>query len=258
MSAPAAIVDWYLKSLIHTREGNILPRTELRDERRTMATKEAWEREYTVLQAIPSSRREEPAKALLLFAELLGLQDKTVLDAGCGNGRNAVYLAKRGCEVRAVDFTDVALAETQRRAVEADVQGRVSVAKVDLSGPLPFSAHSFDLGLDAYTFCHFLDGRLASDFWREMRRVVRPTGRLISIAFSVEDAYYAQYRSPNDFQIVTDPSNQISKRLYQENELKDFFSQFFRIEYLAKFEFADVVHKTVFNRVVFATILQPS
>lgn len=222
-----------------------------------MASKEAWEREYTVLHAIPSSRREQPAKALLLFAELLGLDDKAVLDAGCGNGRNAVYLAKRGCEVRAVDFTDVALAETQRRASEAGVQGHISVEKVDLSRPLPFSAHSFDLGLDAYTFCHFLDDRLASEFWLEMRRVVRPNGRLMSIGFSVDDSYYAQYRPADGSQIVIDPSNQISKRLYQEGELKDFFSQFFRIEYFAKFEFADLVHKRVFKRVVFATILQP-
>jgi ubiquinone/menaquinone biosynthesis C-methylase UbiE len=223
----------------------------------TMVPKETWEREYRVIHAIPSSLREQPAKALLLFAELLNLRNKRVLDAGCGNGRNAVYLAKRDCDVTAVDFTEAALIETQRRANEKGVQSHVTVEKIDLSLPLRFSANSFDLVLDAYTFCHFLDDDLASSFWMEMNRVVRTDGRLVSIAFSVDDSYYAQYPSRNGHKIVSDPTNGISKRLYQEGELKDFFSRFFRIEYFAKFEFADIVHEKVFNRVVFTSVLRP-
>src|SRR6202022_3774818 len=114
-------------------------------------------------------------------AELLNLKKRRVLDAGCGNGRNAVYLAKRGCEVTAVDFAEAALTETQRRANSAGVKNRVSVEKVDLSTELPYVSNSFDFVLDAYTFCHFLDEALATDFWKEMNRVVRPDGYLMSI-----------------------------------------------------------------------------
>jgi methylase of polypeptide subunit release factors len=78
--------------------------------------KESWEKELSQKHAIPSSTRAEPAKALVLYAELLGLGSPLkVLDAGSGNGRNTVYLAQRGCEVTAVDFCDFALNETQRR-----------------------------------------------------------------------------------------------------------------------------------------------
>jgi methylase of polypeptide subunit release factors len=44
------------------------------------------------------------------------------LDVGCGSGRDAVYLAKRGWRVTAVDSVDKALASAQRRAAEAGVE----------------------------------------------------------------------------------------------------------------------------------------
>jgi SAM-dependent methyltransferase len=222
----------------------------------TMVTKEAWEQEYSVFRAIPSSVRNEPAKALVLFADLLKLRNKRILDAGCGNGRNAVYLAKRGCEITAVDFAEAALTETQTRANAMGVQNRVSVEKVDLSAAVPYAMNAFDFVLDAYTFCHFLDNALATTFWREMSRVVRSDGYLMSIAFSTDDSYYAQLRSKDKSEIVFDPTNRISKRLYEETELKEFFSRLFQIEYFTKFEFEDLVHGKSFKRVVFISILR--
>ena len=222
----------------------------------TMVPKETWEQEYSVFHAIPSSLRTEPAKALVLFADLLNLKNKRVMDAGCGNGRNAVYLANRGCEVTAVDFAEAALTETQRRADTAGVKNRVSVDKVDLSAMLPYASNSFDFVLDAYTFCHFLNEALATAFWTEMRRIAGPDGYLMSISFSVDDSYYARLRSGDGSKIVFDPTNRISKRLYEETELKGFFSRLFRIEYFVKFEFEDSVHGQSFKRVVFASILR--
>ena len=59
-------------------------------------------------------------------AEELGEQAATgrALDLACGEGRNAVWLAERGWEVTAVDFSDVALERGRRlqarRGVEVD------------------------------------------------------------------------------------------------------------------------------------------
>jgi cyclopropane fatty-acyl-phospholipid synthase-like methyltransferase len=243
-------------NVLRTQKGAFLATADLHEKPITMVPKETWEQEYSVFHAIPSSLRTEPAKALVLFADLLNLRNKRVMDAGCGNGRNAVYLAKRGCEVTAIDFAEVALTETQRRATAAGVQHRVSVEKVDLSAVVPYISNSFDFVLDAYTFCHFLDEVLATGFWTEMKRVVRLDGYLMSVAFSTDDSYYTQFRSRDGNRIVFDPTNRISKRLYEETELKAFFYRLFRIEYFARFEFEDLVHGRSFKRVVFTSILR--
>ena len=44
------------------------------------------------------------------------------LDVGCGSGRDAVYLAKRGWRVTGVDAVEKALADARRRATEEGVE----------------------------------------------------------------------------------------------------------------------------------------
>jgi SAM-dependent methyltransferase len=218
--------------------------------------KELWDREYTSLRSIPSSSREEPAKALVLFSELMSLSAPAkVLDAGCGNGRNAIYLARRGCRVAALDFSEAALAQVQSRVRANRLEGQVSTIKHAIDDPLPFEKGSFDAVLDCYTFCHFLADDAAESFWNEMHRVTRPSGFLLSLVFSPQDSYYAQYNTENS-SIVRDPSNGIWKRLYTEKEIKAFFARQFLLRYFAKFEFEDIVHGSPYRRVILASVLQ--
>ena len=222
-----------------------------------MVPRESWEEEFGVIRAIPSSARPEPAKPLLLFSEMLGLDSSMkVLDAGAGNGRNAIYLAKRGCNVTALDFSDFALKETQRKSAEAGVSDKVAIVRHSLPNPTPFREESFDFVLDAYLFCHFLRDDVRSSFWRDMDRVTKRGGRLLSIVFSVEDEYYAQLlnKSPGG-SVVCDPANGIWKRLYSERQIKEFFSQQFYLEYFSKFEFDDDVYGDTYRRVVFTSVL---
>ena len=44
------------------------------------------------------------------------------LDVGCGSGRDAVYLAKRGWRVTAVDFVEKALTSAEQRAAQEGVK----------------------------------------------------------------------------------------------------------------------------------------
>jgi SAM-dependent methyltransferase len=223
-----------------------------------MVSKESWEQEFTIKRAIPSSTRTEPTKALVLFSEILNLSSPMrVLDAGAGNGRNAIYLATRGCDVAAVDFSEFAVEETRRRAIKAGVTQRVSVVRHFINGSFPFPEEAFDFALDSYVFCHFLNEEAGHRFWSDMARVTKRDGHLLSIVFSTEDDYYSRFlKDSPDGSLVYDPANGIWKRLYTEVGIKSFFASHFDITYFAKFEFFDVVLGQTYRRVVLTSVLK--
>ena len=67
---------------------------------------------------------------------------------GCGTGTNAIYLAKRGFEVTAIDIAPTALNLAQDRAEKADVKVRWLLADV-LAPPVDLERFDFifDRGL---------------------------------------------------------------------------------------------------------------
>jgi len=68
---------------------------------------------------------QSTVKEVDFLVDLMGLAPgRHVLDMGCGVGRHAVELARRGCSVTGVDISEGMLAEAGRRAVEAGVTVR--------------------------------------------------------------------------------------------------------------------------------------
>ena len=59
-----------------------------------------------------------------------------VLDLGCGRGELSFYLAKRGCEVTSVDYSDAAVKITQETVnrLEPDLRKHVHVKNLEASG----------------------------------------------------------------------------------------------------------------------------
>jgi len=69
------------------------------------------------------------------------------LDLGCGQGRNAVWLAQRGWRVTAVDYSDVAIDRARQLAAAQDVE--VEWIEADVTSFIP-PAGAFYLVLIAY------------------------------------------------------------------------------------------------------------
>jgi SAM-dependent methyltransferase len=78
----------------------------------------------------------------VLLAEAAGLEPGQALDVGCGEGADALWLARRGWLVTAVDISQVAL----RRAADAapDLADRIAWTRADLTS-VPPPADAFDL-----------------------------------------------------------------------------------------------------------------
>lgn len=130
---------------------------------------------------------------IYLFDQLLKgriVPGMRVLDAGCGAGRNLVYLLKSGFEVFGLDESNAAVAQTRRLVVELAPQLPLDNFRVEPVERISFADAGFDVVLSSAVL-HFARHE---EHWRsmvsEMWRVLKPGGiffaRLAS-SIGVED-----------------------------------------------------------------------
>jgi SAM-dependent methyltransferase len=109
---------------------------------------------------------------------LLDLQPADrVLELGCGPGyalRQAAELASEGL-IGGIDHSPAALRQARSRNRAAIRAGRVELRQGDVSEPLPYESACFDAAY-AVQLLYFLSDPLP--VLRELRRVLRPDGRL--------------------------------------------------------------------------------
>jgi len=82
-----------------------------------------------------------------LVAEVAGLTPGRALDLGCGEGRNAIWLAELGWQVTGVDFSEMGLDKARRLAADRGVE--VNWVRADLLEYQP-DRGAFDLVIVMY------------------------------------------------------------------------------------------------------------
>jgi ubiquinone/menaquinone biosynthesis C-methylase UbiE len=125
------------------------------------------------------------ARAVIL--EYAPLHDgDTVLDVGCGTGTLAVLLKRRhpGVEVTGLDPDPKALARARQKAERA---GAKVCFEHGFCDEIKHSTASFDLVVSSFMF-HHLEPDQKSGTLREVRRVLKPGGRLLLLDFDVTEA----------------------------------------------------------------------
>lgn len=115
-----------------------------------------------------------------------------VVDAGCGVGGTAIYLAEtRGCRVTGVNLHEGHLQLAKARAKDADVDDRVDFVYGDCSRRLPFDGESIDVVVNVESACHYSD-RL--QFLREVNRILRPGGQIVVMDWLMAEHASAEQR----------------------------------------------------------------
>jgi tellurite methyltransferase len=160
-------------------------------------------------QITPSKRLRSRFGAIdiYLFDQLLkGRFDamRSILDAGCGSGRNLVYFLQHGFDVFGVDRDPDAIARIRRlaRGLAPELSPEhFQVASVEA---LPFADHGMDAVLSSAVLHFATDEQHFERMLREMWRVLRPGGfffaRLastIGIESRVQPISRGRYRLPD-------------------------------------------------------------
>lgn len=154
-----------------------------------------------------------------LVSEASELSPGTALDAGCGEGADAIWLAGRGWQVTAVDLSAVALERAAAQAAEvgAEVAGRIDWQPVDLTTWNPGQG-GFDLVSAQYV--HLPAGQRLP-LWQRLAAAVRPGGSLLIAGHHPSDLHTTIRRpkhpelfftgadisaalEPSQWQVVTD------------------------------------------------------
>lgn len=144
---------------------------------------------------------------IYLFDQLLrGRFDgvRTVLDAGCGAGRNLIYLLRAGFDVHAVDRDPRSVARVRELAAALAPSlsaEQIQVAEVDA---LPFADASMDAVISSAVLHFARDPAHFDGMLSEMWRVLRPGGLLfarlassIGIQSLVRPVGNGRYRLPD-------------------------------------------------------------
>jgi sterol 24-C-methyltransferase len=149
------------------------------------------------------SGRLSMAAAMRLMEDKLGQAldlppGARVLDAGCGEGDVAIRLQTRfGLQVDGVDLLEPNLRRARSKAARLGLTDSLRFSRLDY-GDLPFPDHSFDGAYTMETLVHAFDHRRAL---RELRRVLRPGGRLALFEYTVppRDRMTPEQREAFDF-----------------------------------------------------------
>ena len=139
---------------------------------------ETWDAFFNdfYLRAYADDERTETARAQALDAvRLAGVPDGgEVLDVPCGFGRHTIPLAEAGLRATGVDRSATLLAEAERRAGELPVRFVAGDYR-----ELPFADACFDGALNLFTSLGYLGDEEDTRVLAEIRRVLRPGGRLV-------------------------------------------------------------------------------
>jgi cyclopropane fatty-acyl-phospholipid synthase-like methyltransferase len=127
---------------------------------------------------------KEPNRFLVSQTKLLR-PSMRVLDVATGEGRNAVWMARQGCEVVGIDISPLAIDKANRLAAEAGVQVAFQVADVR---QWRWTPEAFDAVVSI--FIQFAAPGERAAVFEGMKRALRPGGLLIMQGYTPRQIEY--------------------------------------------------------------------
>jgi len=197
-----------------------------------------WDREYTDPKYLKLSSKE--SADLSKFTRWLGRRERmdllapqaSAIDAGCGNGRNLIYLAQDfGMKGVGVDISSAAIAQAKIASPNFSIKYSIGNA----GDPMPAEDESQSLALDMMT-SHFLDEAGRIRLRDELFRTLKPGGYLFMKTFLMDkDLHTARLikerPGPEEGSYIH-PVMGVAEHVYSEEELVAFLGEKFIVRKL--------------------------
>jgi SAM-dependent methyltransferase len=195
-----------------------------------------WDREYTNPEHLKLS--ENVSEDLAKFTRWLLRQDESahllttgnaVVDVGCGNGRNLIFLAREfGMKGYGVDISSAAIAQAKKLSTGLAIRYDVGLADT----PLPVEDESQAIALDMMT-SHFLDKDGRQQLRDELFRTLKQGGYLFMKTFLKDDDLHTtrllKDHPGTEEGTYIHPVMGVAEYVYSEEELVNFLSEKFII-----------------------------
>lgn len=165
--------------------------------------------------------QKEPTKDVIEAVNLFKHEGlRRILDLGCGTGRHATYLLKKGFEVYGCDSSEKAL------EIAGSLLKKVQFKKCDMIS-LPYDDKFFD-GILCYNVIQH--GKIADikKTVSEIRRVLRKGGFLFLVVISTKHPMYfsGEEIEPNTRINTTALDGYMPHHFFTEREMREFFKDF--------------------------------
>jgi ubiquinone/menaquinone biosynthesis C-methylase UbiE len=132
-----------------------------------------------------------------------------ILELGCGAGNDSIGFAKAGHMVLATDFSKVAM---KKNAEFFGQLSNLTFQSLDMSEPMEFTDNTFDV-VYARLSLHYFTDAVTRTIFKEIHRILKPSGYLCFICKSPGDPLYGK-------------GKKIEEDMYEERgHVRHFFSE---------------------------------
>ncbi len=221
----------------------------------------AWEKEYRNPKLV--TKNDGPQSDTLRFLKFLKkeqkyrVEDKSILDLGCGTGRNANYLAEKGNSVIGLEISKTALDIAKDRAKELGLS--VDYRSSDIGYPYKIDDISIDIVLDI-TSSNSLNEVGREIYLTETNRVLKNGGYFFVRALAkdgnqnVKNLLKQNPGREYDTYIIKEIG--LKERVFSRDDFIKMYSQYFNILHLEKKTGYTTFNDRIYKRYYWLAYLQ--